>query len=136
MKAKNPVFFETLLVAVGQLVCVPLMFGCFALAGHFDLKVVWGGILGAVLVILNFFLMAVGVSLAADRAKEKNVRGGKSMIHLSMLLRYVILFGVLVVAAKSEKFNLLALVLPFVFEWPIIAIGEFARKAGERKDEH
>ena len=133
MKSKNPVYSETLMIAIGEVICVAIMLGLFALAGHFDQKVLLGGIVGGVLVIANFFLMAVGTSLAADRAEAQNVKGGMTLIQVSRLLRSVGLFAVLAVCAISKQFNLWALVLPFLFQWPVLALGEFFRKSGERK---
>lgn len=133
MKSKNPVYSETRMVALGEIICVAIMLGLFALAGHFDRKVLLGGIVGGVVVIANFFLMAVGASLAADRAEAQDVKGGKNLMQVSRLLRSVLIFAVLAVCAVSQQFNLWALVLPFLFQWPVLAIGEFFRKSGERK---
>ena len=36
MKSKNPVYSETLMIAIGEVICVAIMLGLFALAGHFD----------------------------------------------------------------------------------------------------
>ncbi len=133
MKNKNPVYAETLYIVLGELICVPIMIGLFALAGHFSRSVVFGGILGALLTIANFFFMAVTVSIATDRAQDQNVKGGQSLLQISMLLRYLVLFAIMFVAAKSKLCHPLALVLPLIFERPILTLSEFFRKAGERK---
>ncbi len=133
MRPKNPVFTETLPVLIGQLICVPLMIGVFYLLGHYDRSVLWGGILGGSLMVFNFFLMAVGTSIASDRAEEQNVKGGKAVLTISRFFRYGLIILVFFIAKKSELFHLLATALPFVFQWPILILAEFFRKAGKNK---
>ena len=133
MSIRNPVYRETAAIAVGEVLCVGLMLGVDALAGQLDRAAVLGGVLGGVLAICNFFFMAVGASLAADRAEQQNVKGGTALVRMSFLLRYLVLFLILFAAAKSGRFQVLALVLPLVFVRPILMLGEFFRKSGEKK---
>ena len=133
MYIRNPVYRETAAIAVGEVLCVGLMLGVYALAGQLDRAAVLGGVLGGVLAICNFFFMAVGASLAADRAEQQNVKGGTALVRMSFLLRYLVLFLILFAAAKSGRFQVLALVLPLVFVRPILMLGEFFRKSGEKK---
>lgn len=128
---KNPVLRETAVVALGECIGVGLMIGIFALAQHFSMKVVWGGLLGGFLSILNFFLMGVAVSNAADKAEAGDPAGGQKSIQLSYLLRTLFLAGVLIAAGISKLFNPLALVLPLVFVRLTLTIAEFFRKAGD-----
>ena len=123
MSTRNPVYRETAAIAIGEVLCVGLMLGIYAL----------GGMLGGLLSICNFFFMAVGASLAADRAEQQNVKGGTALVRMSFLLRYLVLFLILFAAAKSKRFDLLALVLPLVFVRPILMLGEFFRKSGEKR---
>ena len=131
MDSRKIVFKETAVIAVGEVICVAAMMGVFALLGRFDRSVILGGIIGGVLAILNFFFMAVGVNIAADKAEKQDVKGGKGIVQASMLLRYVLLFVLLFVFAKSELCNIFALVIPLVFVRPVLAIGEFFRKKGD-----
>ncbi len=133
MEDKQSIYREILIVSVGELICVAVMLGIFALTGHLDGAAIWGGVLGGGLSILNFFLMAVGVSLAADKAQRQDVKGGKRTIRMSMTLRYLLLIVVLVAAGISKRLNILALVLPLLFVRPVMSIGEFFRKSGEPK---
>ena len=133
MSIRHPVYRETAAIAVGEVLCVGLMLGVYALAGQLDRAAVLGGVLGGVLAICNFFFMAVGASLAADRAEQQNVKGGTALVRMSFLLRYLVLFLILFAAAKSGRFQVLALVLPLVFVRPILMLGEFFRKSGEKK---
>jgi len=132
MEARKIVFRETAVVLIGQLICTAAMVGIYALLGKFSLKLVYSGALGALLAVLNFFFMAVGTSLAADKAEQDNVKGGKAMIQLSSVIRYVVLFVILFACGKSGLFELLPLVLPLVFVRPTLAVGEFFRKKGDK----
>lgn len=131
MDSRKIVFQETAIVVIGQVLCTAVMLGVFALLGKFDSGVLLGGITGSVLAIANFLFMAIGASLAADKAEKQDVKGGKAMIQSSFLLRYLILFVILFACAKSGYFNTIALVLPLVFVRPSLTVGEFFRKKGE-----
>ncbi len=131
MDSRKTVFQQTAVVAIGEGICIAVMFGVFALLGRLDSKVLLGGLLGGLLAIANFFAMAVGVSLAADKAEQQNVKGGKALLQSSFLLRYGLLFVLLFVGAKSGICNLVALLLPLVFVRPVLTFGEFFRKKGE-----
>ncbi len=130
MDSRKIVFRETAIVAIGEALCCGLMVGVFALLGYFDLSVLWGALAGGVLTIANFLFMAIGTSLAADKAQEQNVTGGKNLIRISMAGRYLILGILLFALAKSGLCNVLALVLPLAFVRPVLMIGEFFRKKG------
>ena len=133
MESRKIVFRETAVVLIGEIICTAVMFCVFALLGSFGSPVILGGIVGSVLAVANFFFMAVGASLAADKAEQQNVKGGKGIIRSSYVLRLVILFLILFACAKSGFFNLLALALPILFVRPVITIAEFFRKSGEKK---
>ena len=131
MQSRKIVFQETAIVLVGQIVCVGAMLGVYALLGYFSHKVLLGGMVGLLLATLNFFFMAVGTSIAADKAEAQDVRGGKAVLQISMLLRYVVLFVVLFAFGKSGLCDLISLLLPLVFVRPILTVGEFFRKKGD-----
>ncbi len=131
MDSRKIIWKETGVVAVGLLLCIAAMFGIFALLGKFDRTVIFGGLLGGGMALLNFLFMAIGTSLAADKAERQNVKGGKALLQGSFLLRYGLMFVVLFAGAKSGMCNLIALVLPMVFVRPILTVGEFFRKKGE-----
>ena len=130
MESRKTVFTETGIVAAGQLICVAVMVGIFALLGYFDYTVVLGGIAGALVAVLNFLFMAIGVSLAADKAGNQDVKGGKALISGSYFIRIIVMFAVLFACAKSGHFNPIALVLPLIFVRPTLTVAEFFRKKG------
>lgn len=133
MDSRKIVFKETAIVLAGQVVCVAAMLGIYALLGYFSREVFWGGAVGALLAVLNFFFMAVGTSLAADKAEQQDVKGGKTLLQISMLLRYGVLFAALFAFAKSGLCNAVSMVLPLIFVRPILSFGEFFRKKGDEK---
>lgn len=133
MDSRKFVLKETAFVALGQTLCVAAMIGIYALLGNCDRSVVLGGIAGGILAVLNFFFMAVGATLAADKAEAQNVKGGQATIQASYMLRLVLLFIVLFALVKSGLCNVITAVLPLAFTRPILTLGEFFRKSGEVK---
>ena len=128
MDSRKIVFKETSLVAIGQILCCAAMVGVFALLGKYDSSVLIGTIAGCVIAILNFFFMAVAVSLAADKAAQQNVKGGEALVRISYFVRMIVLFIVLYALVKSGLCNVITAVLPLVFTRPILTICEFFRK--------
>ena len=132
MDSRKFVLKETGIIAIGQALCIGIMIGVFALLGKFDRGVWLGGIFGGILATANFLFMAIGASLAADKAKDQNVKGGQAMIQGSYFLRMVLLFVLLFALVKSGLCNVITTVLPLAFTRPILTIAEFFRKSGEQ----
>ena len=134
MNPRKIVFGQTAVVAVGEALGVGAMLGIFALIGKFDMTVLLGGIVGGVMTILNFFVMAISVNIAADKAKEQNVTGAKSVVKLSYFGRLVLLAVVLFAFLKSKLCNPIALVVPLIFSRITLTFWEFfRRKPGDEK---
>ena len=131
MESRKIVYRETGIVAIGQAICLAVMYAVFALLGYFDRSVLLGGIIGTVLSVGNFFFMAVGASLAADKAVRQDVKGGTALMKGSYMLRLLVMFLILFACVKSGLCNALASVLPLVFVRPVITVAEFFRKRGE-----
>lgn len=128
MDSRKLVFKETAVVLMGQAICVGTMLGVFALLGQFNIAVLLGGIIGAILAAANFFFMAITASLAADKAVDQDVEGGQKLMKASYPVRILILAVILIALAKSGICNVVALVLPLVFVRPILTVAEFFRK--------
>ena len=128
MNEKKQTYRELLIIAVGELICLGLIYGGFALLHKLDQRVLIGGAVGVLTVVLNYFLMAVGVNAAADRAEAGDPARGKRIISLSMVGRYVLMIVVLVVGAKSGWCNVVAMVIPLALFRVILLIGEFFRR--------
>ena len=130
MDSRKLVFKETAIILCGELLCVGVMFAIYALLGYFNTSVLLGGIAGTVVAAANFFFMAMMTQLAADRAENQDVEGGKKLLKASYPIRLLVLALVLIACGKSGFFDVLALVLPLVFVRPILMIAEFFRKKG------
>ncbi|MBQ8579973.1 MAG: ATP synthase subunit I [Oscillospiraceae bacterium] len=131
MDSRKIVYKETAIMALGEAICVALMLAVFYLLGYFDQKVLLGGIIGGIVTVANFFFMAIGTSLAADKAEGQDVKGGQALIKSSYLLRMVVMFVIIFACVKSGLCNVISLVVPLVFVRPVLTIGEFFRKKGE-----
>ena len=133
MNTRKFILRETMLIALSEAVCIAAMIGIFALLGHFDYRVVFGGVVGGVLAVGNFFFMAIASNAAADKAMEQDVKAGKSAIKVSYTTRLLVIGVVLFLFAKSGQCNLLAMVCPLFFVFPIVMVIEFFRKTGDKK---
>lgn len=129
-ESRKIVWKETAIVAVGEVICTALMVGIFALLGHFDMSVLLGGLVGAVVAVTNFLILAIVATLAADKAEQQDVEGGQKLIKASYPVRLLVLAVILIACAKSGVFNVIALVLPLVFVRPVLTLAEFFRKKG------
>ena len=109
METRKIVLRETGIIAIGECVGVAVMIIIFALLGQFDRSVVLGGLIGGILSILNFFLMAVNANDAADKAINQDVKSGKA--------------DTLTETGTG--------VIPLLFVRPTITIAEFFRKSGD-----
>ena len=130
--ARKTVFHETAIIAAGEVIGVALMLVVFALLGRLDRAAVLGGIVGGLLAVGNFLMMAINVSLAADKAAQQNVKAGKAMVSTSYVTRMVVLFVILFACVKSGLCNVIACVVPLLFVRVTITVAEFMRKSGDK----
>jgi len=130
MDSRKIVLKETAIIGIGQIICVGVMLGIYALLGRFQTAVLLGGLMGGFVSVANFFFMAVVTSLAADKAANQDPEGGKKLVQGSYPMRLLLLAVILFACAQSGLFDILALVLPLAFVRPIITVAEFFRKGG------
>ena len=130
MDSHKIVYRETALVAAGEVILTAVMVGVFAALGYFRINVLLGGLVGCLVMILNYFFMAVIASLAADRAARGEVEQAKKMIRSSSSIRLVCMGVALFVAIKLGA-NVVALLLPMLFPRPVLLLAEFFRKKGD-----
>lgn len=133
MNTRKFILQETLILLISEVLCSAAMVGIFALADYFSLKVVWGALFGIVLAVGNFLFMAIFSESAADKAADQDVKGGQAAIKASYGLRMVVLGVLLFVLAKTGICNVIALVCPLFFVFPILVVVEFFRKSGGKK---
>lgn len=125
---RKQILWQTGIVLLGQALCACITAGIFALLDQFDRSVILGCILGSMVACANFFFMAVGSAIAANRAMAQDVKGGKATIQISYLLRMAGIFLVLLALVKSGLCHVLATVLPLVFTRPIVSISAFFQR--------
>ena len=133
MDSRKFIIRETALLALGEAVCVAAMVGIFAMLDSCDYKVILGGVIGLLIAVGNFFFMAITSDAAADKAMEQDVKAGKAAVKVSYTLRLAVMGVLLFVFAKSGHCNVIAMVCPLFFVFPIITVIEFFRKAGGKK---
>lgn len=131
MDSRKIALRETGTIAIGVAIGTVIIVGIFALWGRFSLSVLLGGIAGALFSILYFFSTAIVSTLAADKAEQQDVDGGKKLLKSSCIIRMPVLAALLILFAKSGYFNVIALMLPLAFVRPTITIAEFFRWEGE-----
>lgn len=122
MKKIDPVIWkETGFVAAVSLILSIFMQSIFLIISHWvdgawDYTVVLGNLLGYVFTVLNFFLMC----LTVQKALGKEEKDAANFIRLSQILRLLLLFVTALVAYFIPCFNIIAVIIPFIF--PRIAI--------------
>lgn len=115
-KIDSTVIKETGFVALMTLVMSVLLQSVFLVIGKWDYTVLLGNLLGALAGIANFFLM--GLTVQSSLGLE--VKDAKSRMKLSQMLRTLLMFAVAVVGYLVPVFNLITVVIPFLF--PRIAV--------------
>lgn len=130
MDSRKIVYRETAIVAVGEIVLSAAMVGVFAALGFFKMNVLWGALGGCATMIVNYFFMAVTVTLAADKAQDGQVQQAQKMVQLSSVVR-LLLMGVVMFVGIKLGANVIALVLPLAFARPVLMLSEFFRKKGD-----
>ena len=130
MDSRKIVYRETGIIAIGEVVCSAIMVGVFVLLDQFQMNVLWGALAGSLVMIVNYFLMAVVVTLATDKAREGEAKRAKNMVQISSLVRLLLMGLVLFLGIKLGA-NVIALVLPLLFARPTLLLAEFFRKKGD-----
>ena len=127
MDSRKRILKDTALLLLGELVGSALLAGVFAAFGGFSLTVLISALVGSLVITINYFAMAVGLSLAADRAEAGDLKKAQQMVQLSSTVRLVCM-GVILLAAIKLGANVIALVVPLLFMRPVLMLMEFFRK--------
>lgn len=115
-KVDSTILKETVYIFVFTLIFSVLMQAVFLIIGKWNYTILLGNLLGGAAAVGNFFLM--GLSVQSALGKEE--KDAKSTMKLSQMLRTLLLFIVAVIGHVAPCFNLLAVVIPYIF--PRIAI--------------
>ena len=128
--SRKLVLKETAIIAIGEVLCVALMCGVYALIGKWSLSVLLGGLIGWLVATGNFFFLAVVATLASDKAEAGDPMSGQKLMKSSYPIRLLVMAAALILCAKSGMFDVIALVVPLLFVRPILTVKEFFRKKG------
>ena len=107
---------ETLFISAITFILCVLMQSVFLISGAWDLKVLYGTLLGFSASVLNFLLMGYTVQTAV----LKEEKDAKSLMKLSQTLRFIMLIVIVSLAYLIPIFNIIAVAVPLLF--PRIAI--------------
>lgn len=133
MLHNRQVIRQVALVALVELIWVALMLGVYALLGRFTSLVLRGALLGGGLAILNFLLLSMAVSRAADQAEQTGEVARATMsIRASAVFRLLGIGVILILVLRAKLCDPLAAVLPLVFLQLSINLVGFLRKDGEK----
>ena len=150
---KNPVLEQTVAVAIGEAaVCLLILlgYGLYALVTDyvFTYKVLTGALLGATVIVLNFYFLARSVDRATLRAmaarpehemSEEEIEkwtaeqriGLENAIKLSFIVRMVSMLVALALALLLPVFEVVATLIPLLMLRPILMVAELIRKKEE-----
>ena len=145
-KNSNIPWFETLIIAFGELLVSLIIVALFLIIKKFTWSVVFGAALGSAVVVLNFLWLSVSVNRAVDKALENRPQGElddeavekftlentatvQNAAKLSYIIRTLSTLLTLVVAfLLGEVFNVIATVIPLIMLQPILTVGEFIKR--------
>ena len=133
MDIRKFILKHTVILAVGEAICVGAMVGIYALLDQLNWTVPVGGVIGLVLAVGNFFFMALSANSAADKAESQDVKGGKATVKSSFLFRLLVIFALLFVFAKAGVADPIAMVVPLFLVRPIVSVAAFFSKPGKEQ---
>lgn len=127
MDSRKIVYRESAIIAIGEVILSAVMVGVYVALGYFKMNVLWGALTGCVAMSANYFLMAVIVSVATDKATAGEVAQAQKIVKISSLVRLLLLALIMFVGYKLGA-NVIAMLLPLLFVRPIMLVAEFFRK--------
>ena len=125
-KIDKTVLNETAYIASFVFIFSLLMQSVFLVSGHWDITVLFGNILGFAAAVGNFLLLGITVQSAITK-EEKDA---KALIKLSQSLRLIMMFAVALIGYLVPIFNIIAVILPFLFPRIAIALRPVFMKKG------
>ena len=128
-KIASVVYKETFYIALVCSLLSVLMEAVFLILDFWSLDVLFGNVFGLMVVVLNFFLMALSV----QKAVEKDEKGAKDTLRLSQSGRFLMLIVCAVVAYSLDFINVIAFIIPYLFPRIAIALRPVLVKEKEEK---
>ena len=110
-KIDKVVLKETKYIALFTIILSVLMQSVFLIIGKWTIAHLLGNILGAFAAVLNFFLMGITV----QNAVVKEEKEAKDLMKISHTLRLFMMFFFALIGYLVPVFNLLAVIIPYLF---------------------
>lgn len=127
MKKIDPtVLKETRFVSVVALILSAIMQAVFLIIGKWDYTVLLGNILGYIACVGNFLLMGLTVQSAVVKEEKE----AKNLMKVSQSARTFGLFLIALVGYLVPIFNLICVVIPFLFPRIAISLRPILKKKG------
>ena len=118
IKASKIIIKETLYVCIVTLALSFVMQLAFFFLGNWDYTCITGNLLGGGTMVLNFFLMCLGV----EKAVSKEEKEAKKVLKTSHTLRTALVFVLLITGVALPYFSSLATLIPAFFPRVAIAL--------------
>lgn len=99
--------------------------------GYFNMAVLYGTALGALVSFLNFLFLAFSI----EKSVNKEKKGAQTVMGTSYSLRLMLIAAVVVFAIKSPHINYLSTLIPLIFPRISIMISEVIIKRREAKSD-
>ncbi len=125
-KIDSIVVKETFYIAAFTLILSALMESIFLVLGKWDFTVLLGNALGFVAAVGNFLLLGITV----QNAVLKEEKDAKYLMKLSQTARLFLMFLIAVIGYLIPVFNLLAVIITYIFPRIAIAVRPAFNKKG------
>lgn len=138
MKKIDPIVWkETGFIAAVSLAFSVFMQSVFLIVsywfvGAWNYTVVLGNLYGYFFAVLNFFLMCLSI----QKALGKEQKDAANILRLSQMLRLLMLFVAALIAYFIPAFNIIAVVIPFIFPRIAITFRPLASKIKQRRNKN
>lgn len=122
------VWKETAYVTLGTVLLSAVMVVIYSAISPFEMKILYGAVLGSVAAILNFFFMAFTLQRAVEiniNGDEDAVENVKLKIKSAYTIRMIVYFLVLACALATDFFNPWTLLVPALFPSMIAKVRMF-----------
>ena len=123
-KIDKIVIRETLYITKVTIVLCILLQAVFLVIGKWNYTYLLGTLLGGAVAVSNFLLMGITV----QKAVEKDEQDAKKLVKSSQSARFAMLVVVAVIGYVIPVFNIIALIIPYLFPRIAVALRPFIIK--------
>ena len=149
MKNKNLPMYEIVAMIIGELLVSLAICLVFWALQKFSLAVVFGSLLGSVVTVFNFAMMAISTSRAIDKVMAERGDGEmddeaaekfaaehaskiQASVKISYILRTISVAAVLILAfVLSDMFHVFAVAVPLLMYQPLLVISQQLKGRGK-----